>query len=409
MKAYKFRIYPNGEQEKLMAQHFGCVRHVYNWALAEKKVHYEGTERNLSRAEVQARMVQSKKVDKPWLNEVNSQSLLASLLNLENAYKKFFQGQNSFPRFKSKYDSEQSFQCPQHVRVDFDANRLFLPKFKQGIRTRFHRRFEGKIKTVTVRRKPSGKYFVSILVDEKKESVKPAPVIPEQTVGIDLGLIHLLIDSEGNKTDNPRFLKASLTKLAKEQRIFVRKKPGSKNRQKQKLKVARVYERVSQQRLDFLHKLTAGLVFKNHATSFAIEDLHVKGMVQNRKLSRSIADVSWGKFKEILSYKCAWAGKNLLTLGRFIASSKVCSQCDYKLETLDLAVRCWECPACHTHHDRDVNAAINIRRLALADALGHSVCVKSSPETRLLSGSVSARGGTCHGSQEAPTIAALAV
>lgn len=367
MKAYKFRIYPNSEQQELIAKHFGCVRHVFNWALAEKKAYYEQAKKNLSRSELQKRVVQAKKNDKPWLREVNSQSLLASLLNLDGAYQKFFRGQNRFPRFKSKYDSEQSFQCPQHVTVDFESNRLFLPKFKVGIKARFHRHFKGQIKTVTVRQKPSGKYFVSILVDEQKEPVIQAPVVAGQTVGVDLGLTHFLIDSDGNKTDNSRFLKSSLEKLAKEQKIFSRKKKGLKNRQKQKLKVARVHESVANQRLDFLHKLTAKLVFKNHATSFAIEDLNVKGMIKNRKLSRSIADVSWSKFKELLSYKCAWTGKNLLEIGRFEASSKVCSQCNHKLEQLDLSVRHWECPVCHADHDRDVNAAVNIKRIALAD------------------------------------------
>jgi len=419
MKAYRYRIYPNPEQQELLNKHFGCTRHVYNWALSEKNAHYEQTQQNLSRGDLQKRLVQAKKEAKPWLKEVNSQSLLASLLNLDGAFFKFFRGQNGFPRFKSKYDSEQSFQCPQHVKVDFESGKVFLPKFKQGIKTRFHRHFEGQIKTVTVRRKPSGKYFVSILVDEQKEPAKQAPVTEEQTLGIDLGLTHFLIDSEGNKTENPGFLKASLEKLAKAQKIFARKKKGSKNRQKQKLTVARVHERVANQRLDFLHKLTAGLVFKNHATSFAVEDLHVNGMVKNRKLSRAIIDVSWSKFKELLSYKCAWFGKNLLEIGRFEASSKVCSQCNHKLETLDLSVRYWECPSCYAEHDRDINAAVNIKRLVLiaeqsrstADALGHSVCVKSSPETIPFSQGVSARGAECswHGSQEAPTIAALAV
>lgn len=409
MKAYKFRIYPNTEQQELITKHFGCVRHVFNWALAEKKAHYEETKKNLSRSELQKRIVKAKKNDKPWLKEVNSQSLLASLLNLDGAYQKFFRGQNRFPRFKSKYDSEQSFQCPQHVTVDFDSNRLFLPKFKAGIKAKFHRHFKGKVKTVTVRRKPSGKYFVSILVDDQKEPAKQAPIVAEQTIGIDLGLTHFLIDSDSNKTDNPRFLKASLEKLAKEQKIFARKKKGSNNRQKQKLKVAKVHESVANQRLDFLHKFTARLVFKNHATSFAVEDLNVKGMVKNRKLSRSITDVSWSKFKELLSYKCAWTGKNLLEISRFEASSKVCSQCNHKLEKLDLSVRRWECPVCHADHDRDVNAAVNIKRIALAEVAGLATCVKRSPKAKPISVGVLAKEINRSGSQEAPTIATLGV
>lgn len=406
MRAYKYRIYPNTEQQELMSKHFGCTRHVHNWALAEKKTHYEQNQQNLSRGDLQKRLVQAKKEDKPWLKEVNSQSLLASLLNLDGAFIKFFRGQSGFPRFKSKSDSEQSFQCPQHVSVDLDAGLLYLPKFKTGIKTKFHRHFSGQIKTVTVKRKPSGKYYVSILVDESKEAVPSAPIVLEQTLGIDLGLTHFLIDSEGNKVDNPRILKQALNQLAIAQKILARKVKGSKQRQKQKLKVALIHEKVSNTRLDFLHKISAGLVYKNHATSFGLEDLSIKGMMKVRNLARSIADVSWGKFIELLTYKSLWSGKNILKIGRFEASSKVCHVCEHKVEHLPLSVRHWDCPVCGTVLDRDINAARNIKRIAYADALGHSVCVKSSPETIPFSVGVLAKGveSTQHGSQEAPAI-----
>lgn len=411
MKAYKFRLYPNAGQQELMNKHFGCVRHVYNWGLALKNKHYEETGKSLSKSQVQALMVESKSNEKPWLKEVNSQSLLASLLNLDGAYQKFFKGLAKFPKFKKKYASEQSFQCPQHVSVDFEAGLLYLPKFKTGIKAKFHRQFSGQIKTVTVKRKPSGKYEVSILVDEAKEPVPSAPIVLEHTLGIDLGLTHFLIDSEGHKVDNPRILKQVLNKLAIAQKILTRKVKGSKQRQRQKLKVALIHEKVSNTRLDFLHKISAGLVFKNHATSFALEDLNIKGIVKNRKLARVISDVSWGKFVELLTYKSLWSGKHVLKIGRFESSSKVCNQCEHKVESLPLSVRHWDCPTCGAALDRDINAAKNIKRMVMADALGHSVCVKSSPEAKLLSRSVSAKGAeySQHGSQEAPIIAPLGV
>lgn len=428
MKAYKFRIYPNAQEQELMNKHFGCVRHVFNWALEQKDKHYQETQKSLSKSELQTRLVQSKKEDKSWLKEVNSQSLLSALLHLENAFINFFKGRAKFPNFKKKYDSTQSFQCPQHVLVDFELGLLYLPKFKTGIKAKFHRQFKGEIKTVTIKRKPSGKYYASILVDEKKEVVSLAPVVRDQTLGIDLGLTHFLIDSEGKKVDNPRILKHTLNKLAIAQKMLARKAKGSKQRQRQKLKVALIHEKVTNTRLDFLHKRSAELVYKNHATSFALEDLNIKGMVKNHKLSRVISDVSWGKFVELLTYKSLWIGKNILKIGRFDASSKVCNSCGHKKAKLPLSVRDWVCPACGAVLDRDINAAKNIKKIALADTLGQSVCVKSPPETILFrplavgevmsrtdeescADSVSARGTDFfqYGSQEAPTTAALAV
>jgi putative transposase len=321
MKAYKFRIYPNTDQQALMNKHFGCVRHIFNWALELEDKHYKETQKSLSKSEIQRLLVQSKKEDKPWFKEVNSQSLLSALLCLETAFTNFFKGRAKFPKFKKKYASTQSFQCPQHVSVDFDLGLLYLPKFKTGIKTKFHRHFKGEIKTVTIKRKPSGKLYVSILVDEAKAPSPSALIVLEHTLGIDLGLTHFLIDSEGEKVKNPRILKQALNKLAIAQKRLARQVKGSKNRQRQKL--------VVHTRLDFLHKISAKLVYKNHATRFALEDLNIKGMVKNHKLSRVLSDVSWGKFVELLTYKSLWVGKNVLRIGRFEPSSKVCNACGY--------------------------------------------------------------------------------
>ena len=364
MRAYKYRIYPNGEQKVLLAKHFGCVRHVYNWALAEKEKHYKETGKSLSKRQLQDLLVASKKDDKEWLTEVNSQSLLASLANLDAAFSNFFQERAKFPRFKSKYSGWQSFQCPQHVTVDFEKNHINLPKIK-GIKLKLHRPFTGKVKTVTVKQCSSGKYYASVLVDDGLIDPIPATIEPEKTIGIDVGLTEFLIDSEGNKTENPRLLKASLARLAAEQKKFARKKKGSGNRAKQKRKVAKIHERVANQRHDFIHQVTANLAVKNHATTIAVENLNIKGMIRNRKLSRAIQDASWGMFLRVLDYKCRWNGKNIIQIGRFQPSSKLCNCCGYKAESMPLSVREWDCPVCKSHNDRDINAAKNIRDFGL--------------------------------------------
>ncbi len=393
----------------LIEKHFGCSRHIYNWALSEKEAHYKETGKSLSRRDLQDKLVASKKADKPWLKEVNSQSLLASLANLDKAFSNFFKGLAKFPRFKKKYAGWQSYQCPQHVSVGFDSGAVSLPRIKD-IKAKLHRPFSGKIKTVTIKRSPSGKYFASVLVDDGISDPVPTVIETENTVGLDVGLNHMLIDSQGNKIDNPRFLKNSLHRLAIEQKKLSRKQKGSTGRAKQKRKVAIVHERIANRRYDFIQKETAKLAIKSHVTTFAVEDLNIKGMVKNRKLSRAIQDVSWGTFLSVLNYKCRWNGKNLIRIGRFQPGSKVCNGCGYKAESMPLSVREWECPSCHTLADRDINAAMNIRDFALADSLGHSDCVKSSPVESSVSADSTAKGADIsqYGSQEAPTIAASA-
>ena len=378
LKAYKYRIYPTKEQQQTLAMHFGCVRHIYNWALQEKIKSYEETKKSISRKELQFRLVKMKKTEKPWLSEVNSQSLLAALFQVETAYQNFFQKRAGFPKFKKKYDGHQSFQCPQHVSVDFVNHELNLPKIK-NVKIKLHRHFNGTIKTVTIRKVPSGKYFASILVDNQQVLPQATVIEPNKTLGLDIGLKDYLIDSEGNKEPHPTYLKKGLIKLSKAQRKLSRQKEkSSKNRSKQKNIVASVHEKIVNRRLDYIHQLSAQLVFNNHETTFAVEDLHIKGMIKNRKLSRAIADSGWRKFINTLAYKCEWHGKNLLTIARFAASSKTCHVCGLKKKELPLQIREWRCE-CGVLHDRDINAARNIKAFALADALGHNVCVKQFP------------------------------
>lgn len=358
----------------LIEKHFGCTRFVYNWALALQNRYYKLFGKGLSRTQIQSQLVKKKKTGKfTWLNDVNSQSLLNALLNVHTAYTNFFKGRAKFPRFKSKKITQRSYQCPQHCTVDFDKNIINLPKLK-GIKAVFSRQFIGKVKTVTISKTATNKYYASILVDTgDNDNIPTATTIePNLTLGVDLGISHLLNLSDGSKFDNPKHLAKASKRLAIQQKIFARKQKQSKNYQRQKLTVARIHEKVRNSRLDLHHKITHKLICENQATSFCIENLSVKNMVKNRKLAKAINDVGWGQFVTLLTYKASWYGKNILKVNRFFASSKICSHCHHKLERLPLSVRSWICPNCQTHHDRDTNAASNIRSQALADALGLS-------------------------------------
>ena len=370
MKAYKYRIYPNGEQKVLIEKHFGCARFTYNWALALQQKYYDEHKKSLSRKDIQDQLVSMKKQEQySWLNEVNSQTLLSGLLHVYTAFGNFFKGRAKFPKFKSKKIPQRSYQCPQHGSVDFEKGTLNLPKLK-GIKAVFSRQFDGKIKTVTISKTATGKYYASILVETNQAKVTASIIESDKTIGIDLGLNHLLIQSDGQKIENPKYLRQAQKRLAIQQKIFARKKKESKNYQRQKLNVACIYEKVRLQRLDLHHKLTHHLICENQATTYAVEDLGIKNMVKNSKLAKSISDVAWGQFLTLLQYKAEWYGKNVLKIGRFVPSSKTCSCCGYKMEKLPLSVRLFECPSCNLVEDRDVNASINIRNFACADALG---------------------------------------
>ena len=370
MKAYKYRIYPNGGQKVLIEKHFGCARFTYNWALALQQKYYDEHKKSLSRKDIQDQLVSMKKQEQySWLNEVNSQTLLSGLLHVYTAFGNFFKGRAKFPKFKSKKIPQRSYQCPQHGSVDFEKGTLNLPKLK-GIKAVFSRQFDGKIKTVTISKTATGKYYASILVETNQAKVTASIIESDKTIGIDLGLNHLLIQSDGQKIENPKYLRQAQKRLAIQQKIFARKKKESKNYQRQKLNVACIYEKVRLQRLDLHHKLTHHLICENQATTYAVEDLGIKNMVKNSKLAKSISDVAWGQFLTLLQYKAEWYGKNVLKIGRFVPSSKTCSCCGYKMEKLPLSVRLFECPSCNLVEDRDVNASINIRNFALADALG---------------------------------------
>lgn len=366
LKAYKYRIYPTKEQEVFFAKSFGCVRWVYNWGLARKTELYKIDKRSISIFELSKDMAKLKNMgETKWLKEVNSQALQSSLGYLDIAFTKFFKEKKRYPRFKSKF-SKQSFSNPQKTYIDFNKNLIYIPKIEIGIKTVFDRRFQGKIKTSTISKTPSGKYFVSILVEEKGKNPKTKKAKESKTLGLDLGIKNFLTDSNGNKVENPRFLKKKQKLLKRAQRKLSRKKKGSKNREKQKKRVAILHEKVANCRKDFIHKLTTKLVENQDYTSLAIEDLNVINMIEDgkkTKISREIGNVGWGMFREFLTYKCEREGKNLLVIGRFDPSSKLCS-CGNLNDSLTLKDREWTCEKCGVIHDRDVLAAQNIKRFA---------------------------------------------
>jgi putative transposase len=364
LRRYQYRLYPTREQENLIARHLGCCRYVYNWALNLKNQTYHDDGTSLSRYDLMNQLPQLKE-EVPWLKEVNAQSLQQSIHHLSRAFTNFFEGRAEEPTFKKKHDPEQSFTVPQSYTVNFEQGTVKLPKIST-IKTVFHRTFVGTVKSATVIRRSTGRYFISIVVEDGRKPPKPAVPIPAQTVGIDMGLSHYVVLSTGDAVANPKYLRNAQARLAVLQRRLARKQKGSKNRNKARLKVARCHQTIADQRRDFQHQLSSRLVRENQA--LAVESLNVHGMVKNHSLARAIGDAGWGTFLGMLAYKCQEAGKTLLKIGVFEPSSKTCSVCGYKKQDLMLKDREWTCPDCGTTHDRDLNAAINIKKLALAGA-----------------------------------------
>jgi putative transposase len=363
LRAYKYRLYPNSEQCVSLSKNFGCVRWVYNWALSRKIEAYQKENRSLSIFALSKELPKLKAAEETkWLAEADSQALVMSLRNLDNAFTRFFREKKGFPNFKSKKSNRQSFQIPQRVKVDFEKRKIILPKIG-AVRAKLYRKFDGKIKTVTISKTPSGKYFASVLVETDEKPLPKPEIRYETTIGVDLGLTHFAILSSGEKIENPKHLQKSLKRLKFLQRRLSRKKAGSKRRDKARICVAKLHERITNQRNDFLHKLSIRLIRENQ--TIALETLNVQGMMQNHRLAQSIGSASWSRFVEFLRYKAEWYGRNIVFVGRFEPSSKLCSVCGFHNSELTLADRTWICPSCQTEHDRDVNAATNIRKFAL--------------------------------------------
>ncbi|NJM75325.1 MAG: IS200/IS605 family element transposase accessory protein TnpB [Acaryochloridaceae cyanobacterium RU_4_10] len=364
-KAFKYRFYPTPEQETLLRRTIGCTRLVYNRALSERtQAWYERQER-VGYAETSAMLTDWKKEeDLQFLNEVSSVPLQQGLRHLQGAFTNFFAGRAKYPNFKKKRNGGSAAFTRSAFK--FRDGQVFLAKSSEALPIRWSRQLPEGVEpsTITVKLSPSGRWSVSLLVEVEIEPLTESP----NSIGIDLGITSLVALSTGEKVANPKGFKAKRAKLRRVQKALSRKLKGSNNRYKARLKVAKVHQEITDARQDFLHKLTTQLVRENQ--TIAVEDLAVKNMVKNRKLSQAISDASWGELVRQLEYKCDWYGRTLVKIDRWFPSSKRCGHCGHVVEKLPLNIREWGCPQCGAHHDRDINAAKNI----LAAGLAVSVC-----------------------------------
>jgi putative transposase len=360
-KAIKVQIYPRESDKELLAKHFGVRRFIFNKFLEIRQREYLENKVSIGYNACSALLTDMKKQPEyEWLNEVNSQSIQAAIKDLDGAYDRFFRKISKFPKFKSKYNSRQSFKVPQFAKIDWEAKTLKIPKFKTPFK--FKGKYSGelvKVNSVTISKNASGKYFASIQGEfeiAEKESTG-------EIIGVDLGIKTLLVDSNGTEIKNERFLKKHMKKLKYLQRQHSKKKKGSKSREKARIKLAKEYQKVTDQRNNYLHQVSSQLINDNQV--MCLEDLAVKNMVKNHKLAQAISDVSWGSLVSMLKYKAEWYNRQVIQIDRFYPSSKTCSHCHHLMPSMDLSIREWDCPSCGTHHDRDVNAAKNILRQGL--------------------------------------------
>lgn len=357
LKGYKYRIYPSKQQGELIQKTFGCCRFVYNQTLSHRKEMYETQKESMNKTSCNNYVNRVLKNEYEWLKEVDKFALTNSVYNMDSAYQKFFKEHTGFPKFKSKRNHYKSYITNftnGNIEVSFHNNKIKLPKLK-WVKAKIHREFDGQIKSATISQVPSGKYFVSVLVETEHIPMESTGCI----IGIDLGIKDLLVTSDGEKFNNIRTTKKYEDKLTKEQRKFAKKQKGSANCKKQRIKVARIHEKIHNTRMDNLHKISHKLVSENKV--IVSEDLAVSNMVKNHNLAKAISDCGWYELTRQISYKSDWNNRQYIMIGRFTKSSQPCNVCGYiNTETKDLSVRKWICPQCGTVHDRDINAAINI-------------------------------------------------
>ena len=357
LKAYKYRIYPNNEQKIQIAKTFGCCRFVYNQTLAYRKEAYEKEKKSASKTDCNNYCNRELKKEYEWLKEVDKFALTNAIYNMDAAYQKFFKEHTGYPKFKRKHDNHKSYTTNftnGNITADFGHGKIKLPKLKE-VKAELHREFMGKIKSATVSQTPSGKYYVSVLVETEHKELPHT----RHNIGLDLGIKDLCITSDGEKYKNPKTIKIYEKKLVKLQRQLSHKEKWSNNYYKQKKKIALCHEKIANTRKDYLHKVSHGIISENQV--IVSENLQIKNMVKNHHLAKSISDVSWYGLTRQLEYKAAWNGRQYIKTDTFYASSQLCSNCGYRnAETKDLSIRKWVCPACGAKHDRDINAARNI-------------------------------------------------
>jgi len=371
MIAYKFRAYPDQKQLEILKQFAGCVRFVYNHFLALSKERYEKEGIKWNTFEYK-KLLPKLKEEYPFLKSAPSQALQQAVINLGKAYENFFKGKAKFPKFKKKKHTS-SIYLPQGFKIEDRGKWLYLniPKMEKPLKVRKHRHIDGTVKSITITLSPSGKVHVSMLVEREILPLEKK----EKMVAIDMGLkdFAVIVDSEGNiqKISHPKWITKMEKRIKREQRKLARKQKGSKNREKQRIKLAKLHEKLRNQREDFLHKLSKAIISENQAV--VVEGLNIKGLLSNGNLSKQIADSSWSKFLQFLYYKAQLYGREIIEVDTFYPSSKLCSVCGYKKEDLRLSNREWICPVCGTKHDRDVNAGLNLLRYGLTHLTGGRV------------------------------------
>lgn len=362
IKAYKYRLHPNKAQTEFFEKSFGCVRFVYNWALNQRIEAYQKDGTRISWVDSCKQLTELKKQEETkWLCEVTSQSLQQSIRHMDMAFTHFFREKKGFPKFHSKKSGKFSFQLVKDVSIDFNTHKVKLPKIGE-VKFGKNRTFDGKIGTCTVSKTPTGKYYISILVDDGKPMIEKAPITIDTSVGIDVGIKDFAVLSNGQVYSNPKFYEKDEKRLKVLQRRLSRKQKGSNRRERARLAVAKQHEKIKNYRVNFIHQITSRIVRENQTV--IIEDLNVEGMLKNHNLAKHIASASWSEFFRQLQYKCDWYGKNLIHIGRFEPSSKMCL-CGYINKDLTLKDREWNCPQCGRYNDRDLLAAINIKRFGL--------------------------------------------
>lgn len=365
LKSYKYELRPTEDQKAQMSQIFGNVRYVYNWALGIKTTEYQQTGKSPSCFELMRRLTELKQdKEKEWLNATPSQSLQKAITRLDASFSSFFAKKSKYPRFKSRRDFKQSFQCPdsKSLEINFDNWTVKIPKLK-WISFNRDRVFDGEIRQATVSRTATGRHFISILVEDGKAVPLRKKYNEKNSVGIDVGIKSFAVLSDGEVTANPKHLEKSLKHLRRTQRSLARSQKNSKNKEKKRILVAKAYETVAYRRNDFLHKLSTSIA--KRYIGVCVEDLNIQGMLRNRNLARCIGQAGWGTFKAMLKYKLERTGGTLIEIGRFEPSSKTCHVCGHIKSDLSLADRKWTCESCHAEHNRDLNAAQNIKLFGL--------------------------------------------
>lgn len=365
-RAYKYKIKPTKKQQRQLLQAFGCARFIYNWGLDKKTKAWTNEHKSISYFELAKELTALKQTEEhKWLKNVPNECLQQSLRNLDNAYTQFFKAKKGFPKFKSKKHSKDTAKYLAAVYFNFDNWKVKIPKCG-WVKLCENKSFDlsnSKIGTLTVSRDKCGDYWCSIVVEDNKPQKSKAKISEGTSVGIDLGIKDYAILSDGTKYSNPKYYENDRLKLKVLQQKFARTQKGSNRHQVMRLKVARQYRKITNSRIDFLHKLSTDLI-KRYDT-ICLENLNVEGMMKNHNLAMAIQSASWSEFVRQLKYKAEWEGKNIVFIGRFEPSSKTCSKCGYVKRELTLKDREWVCPICGEHHDRDVNAAVNIKRFAL--------------------------------------------